>query len=223
MNGVIAVTTIVTAFTSIATGSVSSSIAVGTTFSSIASGTTSVPLLFEPLQSLVLLRPLQVLALFHHRWVYGILCLSPEDLFKSRMSIHSQSRKSASTISDLVMQSGAARTARKIFQPFPLSNIIKPESVPGFDKVPNSPDGCSDEAWASWIQSTFDSVSHPIGTAAMMRRSLGGVVDGRLRVYGTSGLRVIDASIIPFQIGGHLQSTVYGIAEKAADIIKSGV
>ena len=48
-----------------------------------------------------------------------------------------------------------------------------------------------------------------------------GVVDSHLRVYGTSNLRIVDASIMPLQISGHLSSTLYAVAEKAADIIKT--
>ncbi|KAK3997633.1 alcohol oxidase [Cladorrhinum sp. PSN332] len=61
---------------------------------------------------------------------------------------------------------------------------------------------------------------HPIGTAAKMRRSLGGVVDDELKVYGTKRLRVADASVFPILIGGTTQLSVYAVAEKVADMIK---
>ncbi|PBK63881.1 alcohol oxidase [Armillaria solidipes] len=51
-------------------------------------------------------------------------------------------------------------------------------------------------------------------TAAMAPRHLGGVVDGALKVYGTSNLRVCDASAIPIAIGTHLQATIYAMGEK---------
>jgi hypothetical protein len=50
----------------------------------------------------------------------------------------------------------------------------------------------------------------------MMSRELGGVVDGRLRVYGTKNLRVVDASAMPMQISAHLSATLYGFAEKVS-------
>lgn len=82
----------------------------------------------------------------------------------------------------------------------------------------------------------------------MLPRDSGGVVDTSLLVYGTSNLRVVDASIMPLQVGAHLMAPTvspsslplqlsldlhrqltrpdlllqqYGIAEKAADIIKA--
>jgi len=123
---------------------------------------------------------------------------------------------------DLQVQVAGARLARKILSSAPLNALSEGETVPG-SAVPNTNgNGGTDAAWRTWIQNNFDSVSHPIATCAMMRQELGGVVDANLRVYDTSNLRIVDASIIPLQISAHLQSTLYGVAEKAADIIKSG-
>ena len=55
----------------------------------------------------------------------------------------------------------------------------------------------------------------------MMSEELGGVVDTDLLVYGTENVRVIDASVLPMQVCGHLTSTLYAVAEKAADAIKA--
>lgn len=60
---------------------------------------------------------------------------------------------------------------------------------------------------------------HPAGTAAMLPRGLGGVVDTALRVHGTRNLRVVDAGVMPMVLGAHLQAAVYAVAERAADII----
>lgn len=56
----------------------------------------------------------------------------------------------------------------------------------------------------------------------MASQSLGGVVDTTLKVYGTSNLRVVDASIMPLQVGAHLQATVYAISEKVG-VFSSGL
>ncbi|KAL8892169.1 MAG: hypothetical protein Q9215_000926 [Flavoplaca cf. flavocitrina] len=67
-------------------------------------------------------------------------------------------------------------------------------------------------------QSTW---SHPVGTCAMLPRKYGGVVDSKLRVYGVKSLSVVDASMMPTIPASHTSSTVYAVAEKAADIIKA--
>ena len=107
-----------------------------------------------------------------------------------------------------------ARLVRKLFQTPPLSNLSAGEILPGLANVSDEYD-----SWATWIKSSFGANSHPLATCAMMRKDLGGVVNGRLKVYGTSNLRIVDASIMPTQISAHLSSTLYGIAEKLADMI----
>ncbi|KAH9481557.1 Dehydrogenase mpl7 [Psilocybe cubensis] len=73
-----------------------------------------------------------------------------------------------------------------------------------------------------WIRESIATTYHPLGTAAMLPKEDGGVVDSELRVYGTRNLRVADVSILPMQLSCHIQSAAYAIAEKAADILRIG-
>jgi choline dehydrogenase len=45
-------------------------------------------------------------------------------------------------------------------------------------------------------------------------------VDNRLKVYGIKNVRAVDASVLPIQLSAHLSSSLYGIAEKAARMIR---
>ena len=61
---------------------------------------------------------------------------------------------------------------------------------------------------------------HPANTCAMMAKELGGVVNERLVLYGTRNLRICDASVMPIITRGNILTTVFGVAEKGADIVK---
>ncbi|KAJ7628742.1 hypothetical protein FB45DRAFT_991099 [Roridomyces roridus] len=121
---------------------------------------------------------------------------------------------------DLDVQTAGLKLMRKIYKAPPLSELSTGEILPG-PLVPDDAEGGSDADWEVWIRDVFTSVAHPVGTAAMMRRELGGVVDAHLKVYDTVNVRVVDASIFPTQLSAHLSSSVYGVAEKAADLIKA--
>ncbi|CAG8933952.1 unnamed protein product [Penicillium salamii] len=56
---------------------------------------------------------------------------------------------------------------------------------------------------------------HICGSVAM-----GDALDSRLRVKGVEGLRVADASVFPNNVSGNIVSSVYAVAEKAADLIR---
>lgn len=67
----------------------------------------------------------------------------------------------------------------------------------------------------------FPSFAHASGTAALMPEEYGGVVSIDLRVWGTRRLSVVDASVFPMIPATHLCTSVYAVAEKAADLIKA--
>ena len=51
---------------------------------------------------------------------------------------------------------------------------------------------------------------------------MGKVVDAECRVKGVSGLRVVDASVIPVPLAAHYQTPVFALAEQMVDIILAG-
>ncbi len=60
---------------------------------------------------------------------------------------------------------------------------------------------------------------HACGTCKIGPEENGGVVNGDFEVHGTRGLRIVDASVFPKIPGFFIVSSIYTIAEKAADVI----
>ncbi|OTB16166.1 putative GMC oxidoreductase [Daldinia sp. EC12] len=76
------------------------------------------------------------------------------------------------------------------------------------------------EGAKKYVIDTVTTAYHSCGSAAMLPKEKGGVVDPKLIVYGTENIRIVDASIFPLIPRGNIMSSVYAVAEKAADIIK---
>ncbi|KAH7337864.1 hypothetical protein B0J17DRAFT_718623 [Rhizoctonia solani] len=104
----------------------------------------------------------------------------------------------------------------KLSKTEPLASLIASRQEP-------SPKVISDAAIAEYIKANVESIHHPIGAVSIAPKQLGGAVGVNMKVYGTANVRVVDASVMPLHIGSHTQRTVYGIAEKAAKIIKQGL
>ncbi|XPS80805.1 Choline dehydrogenase [Ascochyta lentis] len=117
---------------------------------------------------------------------------------------------------DTYIQAAIAVRVRELFATSPLSQHVTAEVTPGISVVPQNA-SYADEEWAAWIKGSFSGNSHPVTTCAMLGRELGGVVDTEGKVYGTGNVRVVDASVFPTQISGHLSASVYALAGKIAD------
>ncbi|KAF9878451.1 aryl-alcohol [Colletotrichum karsti] len=116
---------------------------------------------------------------------------------------------------DLELLARNVQFVERIVGTEPFSEIFKP----GGKRLPEIK-GDDLESAKEIVRQRQISVFHVSGSCAMLPREQGGVVDERLRVYGARKLRVVDASIFPIEPLGNIQSTVYAVAEKAADLIK---
>ncbi|WP_175719187.1 GMC family oxidoreductase [Burkholderia anthina] len=77
----------------------------------------------------------------------------------------------------------------------------------------------SDEDIRALLRERTDTVYHPVGTCRMGTDALA-VVDAQLRVRGTEGLRVVDASVMPTLVGANTNAPTIMIGEKASDLIR---
>jgi choline dehydrogenase len=77
----------------------------------------------------------------------------------------------------------------------------------------------SPEEILDWVARDAETALHPSCTAKMGTDPMA-VTDPRsLRVHGTEGLRVVDASVMPYVTNGNIYAPVVMLSEKAADLI----
>jgi choline dehydrogenase len=103
------------------------------------------------------------------------------------------------------------KAMRRIFQAPAMARHIAEEIEPG-DQCDN------DDELLDFIRRRCSTTYHPVGTCRMGQDSKA-VVDERLRVRGFSGLRVVDASIMPAVVSGNTNAATIMIGEKGADMI----
>ncbi|KAI1312685.1 GMC oxidoreductase [Xylaria venustula] len=104
------------------------------------------------------------------------------------------------------------KRAREFFN----STTIRPFRADGKEAFPGL-DVSTDEEIEQVIKESFQTIFHASCTCAMgLQNDTMAVVDSAARVYGVSGLRVVDASAFPFVPAGHPMGTIYALAEKIA-------
>jgi choline dehydrogenase len=106
----------------------------------------------------------------------------------------------------------AVGLSRDIFATSAFSSVLAGELVPG-------PDVTSRDELVAFVRARADTYHHQVGSCRMGIDDLA-VVDPQLRVRGTEGLRVADASVMPAVPSGNCHTAVVAIAERAADLIK---
>ena len=104
--------------------------------------------------------------------------------------------------------------AREVFGKGPLATYVLDEEFPG--PAISSPDDV-----VRYALDTGLGIYHAVGAAAM-GPDAGDVVDPQLRVRGVTGLRVVDASVLPVQVAGNTAAPTMAVAWIAADLILEG-
>jgi choline dehydrogenase len=70
-----------------------------------------------------------------------------------------------------------------------------------------------------WVGRDAETALHPSCTARMGTDAMAATDPASLRVHGTEGLRVVDASVMPYVTNGNIYAPVVMLSEKAADLI----
>ncbi|MBB2946890.1 choline dehydrogenase [Actinoplanes lutulentus] len=117
-----------------------------------------------------------------------------------------------STEQDRREWSEALRVSRAILNQPALEPFNGGETSPG-------PSVQTDEEVLDWVRKEGETALHPSCTAKMGVDAMSVVDPASMRVHGVEGLRVVDASVMPYVTNGNIYAPVMMVAEKAADLI----
>jgi choline dehydrogenase len=106
----------------------------------------------------------------------------------------------------------AVQVARRIFEQPAFAEFSSGEISPG-------PEIETPEQILAWVAKDAETALHPSCTAKMGTDPLSVVDPTSMRVHGLEGLRVVDASAMPYVTNGNIYAPVMMMAEKAADLI----
>jgi choline dehydrogenase len=106
----------------------------------------------------------------------------------------------------------AVRVARHILTQPAMASFNGGETSPGADIA-------TDEEILAWVARDAETALHPSCTARMGVDALSVTDPLTMRVHGVDGLRVVDASSMPYVTNGNIYAPVMMLAEKAADLV----
>ncbi|WP_158897953.1 GMC family oxidoreductase [Burkholderia sp. L27(2015)] len=150
---------------------------------------------------------------------YSVCQLRPQS--RGRVQIRSSQANVAPSIQSNYLDTeldrrtavAGVRFARRVATSEPMASLMKRELRPGAHAQ-------TDAELLHFCREHGQTIFHPSGTAKMAVASDPmAVVDERLRVYGVSGLRVVDGSIMPTLVSGNTNVPIVMVADKASDMI----
>ena len=86
-------------------------------------------------------------------------------------------------------------------------------------EISPGPQVATDEQILDWVRKDGETAYHPSCTCKMGTDAMSVVDPTSMRVHGIAGLRVVDASVMPYVTNGNIYAPVMMVAEKAADLI----
>ena len=117
------------------------------------------------------------------------------------------------TENDRITILNGLKQSQRICRHAPLKEVIEEETWPGAALA-----GASDTELLDAVRDRVTTIFHPVGSVAM-GDDPAAPLDGRCRLRGIDGLRVVDASVMPSIVSGNTNAAVGMIAEKASDMI----